>query len=52
MWEYLAPYRQKREELAGDLDYVESILQKGAGLAGAEARKTLDAARVAMGLAG
>jgi tryptophanyl-tRNA synthetase len=52
MWEHMAPFRAKREELAADLAGVESILQKGADCARAEARKTLDAVRAAMGLAG
>ncbi len=52
MWEHMAPFRAKKEELAADLTGVESILQKGADCARAEARKTLDVVRAAMGLAG
>jgi len=48
--EYFAPFREKREELKKDLDFVESVLRAGAERARAEARKTLDAARGAMGL--
>ena len=45
-----APLRQKRAELAASRDYVESVLQDGAARARAEARKTLTAARKAMGI--
>ena len=48
--EYFEPFRKKREELERDLPYVESVLQKGAERARSEARKTLDAARSAVGL--
>lgn len=51
MRSYFEPYRKKREELQNDLAYVESILQGGAERARAEARKTLDAARRAVGVA-
>ena len=50
VWTYFAPYREKREELKGNLDYVESVLKKGAEKAQVEAQKTLDRARKAMGL--
>jgi tryptophanyl-tRNA synthetase len=49
-WEVFAPFRQRRAELAGDLGHVESVLRHGAERARAEARKTLNAARAAMGL--
>ena len=45
-----APMRQRRDELAADLDTVEDILQAGAAKARAEARLTLDRARQAIGL--
>jgi tryptophanyl-tRNA synthetase len=45
-----APLRQKREELAKNRDYVESVLADGATRARTEARKTLKAARQAMGI--
>lgn len=51
LWEYLEPMRKRREELAEDPAHVEAILQRGAARARAESRKTLDAARKAMGLA-
>lgn len=50
MREYFAPFRKKREELSGDPEYVESILSEGAERARTEARKTLDAAREAVGI--
>ncbi len=50
LWEHFTPYRERREELAGNLDYVDEVLRKGAEKARAEATKTLDAARRACGL--
>ncbi|MFC1497021.1 tryptophan--tRNA ligase [Verrucomicrobiota bacterium] len=50
MWNYFEPYRKKREELANDQSYVESVLEKGAERAASEAGKTLSAARRAMGI--
>ncbi len=44
------PFRQKRAELAGNLDYVESVLRKGAESARTSATATLDRARRATGL--
>ena len=48
--DFFAPIRKKREELAGDLSYVESVLRAGADKARAEADKTLLMARKAVGL--
>lgn len=50
MHETLAPLRARREELAADPGYVESVLTAGAEKARAEAAETLQAARRAMGL--
>jgi tryptophanyl-tRNA synthetase len=50
LWEYLKPFRIRREALAADPARVEAILQAGAARARREARVTLDAARAAMGL--
>jgi tryptophanyl-tRNA synthetase len=47
---YFDPLRAKREELEKNLDFVESVLQKGAEKARATAGATLKAARQAMGL--
>jgi tryptophanyl-tRNA synthetase len=48
--ESFAPFREKREELSNNLDYVEEVLQKGAEKARATATLTLDKARSAVGL--
>jgi tryptophanyl-tRNA synthetase len=48
--EHFAPMREKRAELEKNMDYVEEVLLKGAEKARAEARKTLQAARKAVGL--
>ena len=50
MLDYFEPYRQKREDLANNLDYVHEVLAKGAARAKAVARETLNKARVAVGL--
>lgn len=50
MWEFFAPYRDKRAELAGNLDYVREIMAKGADKTRAEAVKTLDLVRSRVGL--
>jgi tryptophanyl-tRNA synthetase len=50
MKDRLGPMRERREELERDPGYVESVLAAGAERARSEARKTLDAARQAMGL--
>ena len=49
-WEFLAPARARRAELASNLDHVESILRDGAQRAQAVADKVLDRARRACGL--
>ncbi|MBI2943326.1 MAG: tryptophan--tRNA ligase [Candidatus Wallbacteria bacterium] len=48
---YFAPYREKRAQLLAHPDEIEDVLADGARRARAEARKTLDAARHACGLA-
>jgi tryptophanyl-tRNA synthetase len=50
MWTFFAPYRQQRAELEKDPAYVDTVLREGAERARAEARKTLNAARRAVGL--
>ena len=50
MIEYFRPYRQKREQLENDIDYVKKILASGAERAKAVASKTLVRARKAVGL--
>ncbi len=49
-WDYFAPMRARRSELAGNLDHVRQVLQEGAGRAREVARKVLDRARQASGL--
>ena len=48
--EYFAPYRQKREELENNRDYVEQVLCSGAQKARAVARQTMKRVRDAAGL--
>ncbi len=49
-WAYFAEARERRAELAADLDYVESVLQRGAERARATARTVVERARLACGL--
>jgi tryptophanyl-tRNA synthetase len=48
--EAFEPYRARREELERNPEHVEAVLRDGAARARAEARRTLDGARKAMGL--
>jgi tryptophanyl-tRNA synthetase len=48
--EHFAPMRDKRRELAENMDYVEDVLRQGAEKASALARETLGKARKAVGL--
>jgi len=48
--EVFEPFRTRRAELQANPDYVEEVLRKGAERARAEATKTLDRARNAVGL--
>jgi tryptophanyl-tRNA synthetase len=49
-WNFFAPYRAKRAELASNLDYVEKVLREGAARARTVAGATMDRARKACGL--
>jgi tryptophanyl-tRNA synthetase len=49
-WNFFAPYRVKRAELAGNPDYVEKVLRDGAGRARAVADRVMTRARKACGL--
>jgi tryptophanyl-tRNA synthetase len=49
-WNYFAPFRARRAELAGNLDHVQSVLRAGAERAHAVAGKTLRRAKDAAGL--
>ena len=48
--DYFRPFRQKRDELEGNIDYVREVLAGGAERARAVAGKTLEKARQAVGL--
>ncbi|MHC4073103.1 MAG: tryptophan--tRNA ligase [Planctomycetota bacterium] len=48
--DYFRPYRQKRDELEGNIDYVREVLAGGAERARVVAGKTLERARQAVGL--
>lgn len=48
--DYFAPIRARREELAGDLDYVKDILHEGNRKANEIANATLDEVNEAMGM--
>ena len=48
--DYFKPFRQKRAELEGNIDYVKKVLADGAERAKAIAAETLAQARRAMGL--
>ncbi|SDR67986.1 tryptophan--tRNA ligase [Opitutus sp. GAS368] len=49
-WNFFAPYRAKRAELATNPDYVDQVLRDGAQRARAVAEKTMARARQACGL--
>jgi len=48
--DHFGPMRERRTELAADMDYVEDVLRTGAEKASALARETLQKARQAVGL--
>jgi tryptophanyl-tRNA synthetase len=50
VFEYFAPMRQRRAELAADPDYVAGVLRSSAEKANAIAAKTLTKVRAAIGL--
>ena len=50
MWEYFAPYRARRAELAEDPAYVHEVLKKGAEKARGVAMQTMEQVRRAVGL--
>jgi tryptophanyl-tRNA synthetase len=49
-WNYFAPARAKRVELAANLDYVNAVLNEGATKAKTVAQKVLKRAKIASGL--
>lgn len=50
LMDYFAPHRQKRTELAGNVDYVHEVLRKGAERANVVAAETMGKVRKAVGL--
>lgn len=50
LWEYFAPFRMKREELAKDIDFVAAIRRKGAEKARAVAASTMSKVRQLVGV--
>jgi tryptophanyl-tRNA synthetase len=50
VWEFFAPMRARRAELAADPAIVDTVLRDGAARAGAVARQTMDRVRKAVGL--
>ncbi len=48
---YFGPFRERRKELAARPEYVEDVLKRGAEKARAEARKTMELVRAAVGMA-
>ena len=50
IWDFFAPYRQRREELASDIGRVIDILRLGAKKARRVAAETMDAVREAVGV--
>jgi tryptophanyl-tRNA synthetase len=50
MIDYFKPFRQKRAQLEGNIDYVKRVLSDGAERARAVAQVTLARVRKAMGL--
>ncbi len=50
LMDYFAPFRQKREELVKNVDYVHEVLRKGAERANAVADETMGKVRKAVGL--
>jgi tryptophanyl-tRNA synthetase len=51
VWEYFAPMRAKRAEIAADPAYVDSVLKAGAEKANALADTVMTRVRKAVGLA-
>jgi tryptophanyl-tRNA synthetase len=50
VWEYFAPMREKRRELASDSATIDAVLAEGAERASAVAAKTMERVRSAIGL--
>jgi tryptophanyl-tRNA synthetase len=52
IWNYFAPFRQKRKELENNLDYVKDLRKKGKERAEAIAADTMDKVRRLVGITG
>jgi tryptophanyl-tRNA synthetase len=50
LWEYFMPMRKKREEIAGNLDYIAEVRKKGAAKARAAGMPTLEKVRELVGV--
>lgn len=50
MNEFLAPIRERRVQLAGDMDYIKDVLHEGNRRANEIANATLDEVREAMNM--
>lgn len=50
MNEFLAPHRERRRALEGDLDYIKDVIHEGNKAACAIAEQTLAEVREAMGM--
>ena len=50
MNDFLAPIRERRVELMGDMDYVKDVLREGNRRANEIANQTLEEVREAMGM--
>ena len=50
LWEYFEPMRKRREEILKDPGYIDTVLERGAKRANAEADKVMKRVRAAVGL--
>jgi tryptophanyl-tRNA synthetase len=50
LWEYFLPFRKKREQIAGNLDFIAEVRKKGADKARAAGLPTLDKVRKLVGV--
>jgi tryptophanyl-tRNA synthetase len=50
LWEYFLPFRKKREQIAGNLDFIAEVRKKGADKARAVGLPTLDKVRKLVGV--
>jgi len=50
IWDYFAPHRDKRNELAGQKDFIRDIMREGAKKTKLVARTTMESVREKVGL--